>query len=337
MRFTSASATLTLSGTVPITTGGILVPSAATGTTITGGTLEGAAGADLIVIQDRASATTIASTIADNGTPTGLTLSGTGTLAVTGANTYSGTTYINGGTLRVDGGGSSGTLGSGPVVIYSASATLAFDRSDTAYTVGNLISGSGGVSEIGGGTTTLTAANTFTGQTTITNGVVQLGNANALQNSTVGVAVNNGLAFSSGIGAFTIGGLIGSGNLQLQSAGGFFAAQPDAGVQTGVTLQVGNNNSSTTYSGVLSGSGGLTKIGTGTQTLTGANIYSGATVVNGGTLELDFTAATAPSSNILPSGTTLVSAAARCWSTAIAPARARPSPACRSIRAPRRL
>ncbi|WP_304306210.1 GspE/PulE family protein [Pseudacidovorax intermedius] len=43
-------------------------------------------------------------------------------------------------------------------------------------------------------------------------------------------------------------------------------------------------NTSTTFSGVISGAGKVTKTGTGTQTLSGANTYTGATTVSGGTL-----------------------------------------------------
>ena len=62
---------------------------------------------------------------------------------------------------------------------------------------------------------------------------------------------------------------------------------------------MGNNNLNTTYSGVLSGSGGLAKIGSGMLTLTGSNSYTGGTSVKGGTLLLDFSAAGAPAGNII--------------------------------------
>ena len=55
----------------------------------------------------------------------------------------------------------------------------------------------------------------------------------------------------------------------------------------GITLGSGNNNSDTAYSGALSGTGSLTKIGTGTLTLSGNNTYTGTTNVNTGTLMLN--------------------------------------------------
>ena len=54
-----------------------------------------------------------------------------------------------------------------------------------------------------------------------------------------------------------------------------------------MALTVGGNNASTTFAGTLSGSGSLTKVGTGTLKLSAAsNTYTGATTVNAGTLEL---------------------------------------------------
>jgi autotransporter-associated beta strand protein len=66
----------------------------------------------------------------------------------------------------------------------------------------------------------------------------------------------------------TIGSLVGVGNVTLGSG----------------TLTTGATNASTTYGGVVSGSGGLTKTGTGTLTLSGPNSYTGTTRINAGTL-----------------------------------------------------
>jgi autotransporter-associated beta strand protein len=71
----------------------------------------------------------------------------------------------------------------------------------------------------------------------------------------------------------TLGGLQGSGSLALTSEGG------DA-----LALNVGNNNASTTFSGVLSGNGSLSKIGSGTLYLTGSNTYTGPTTISRGEL-----------------------------------------------------
>jgi autotransporter-associated beta strand protein len=51
-------------------------------------------------------------------------------------------------------------------------------------------------------------------------------------------------------------------------------------------LTIGSNNQSTTFSGVIQDSGGLSKTGTGTLTLTGANTYTGTTTVSAGTLQV---------------------------------------------------
>ena len=49
-------------------------------------------------------------------------------------------------------------------------------------------------------------------------------------------------------------------------------------------LTIGSNNQSTTFSGVIQDTGGVTKSGTGTLTLSGANLYSGNTTVSKGVL-----------------------------------------------------
>ena len=134
----SLSGATTLTATsLALTSGGILVPSnAGAPTTIIGGTITGPQGntapADVIVNQYSAGSTntlTIGSAIVNNtGTSTSLTVSGGGTTILTGANTYTGGTFVNAGTLQIDAGGSTGTLGSGNVAV-GAGAVLAFDRS----------------------------------------------------------------------------------------------------------------------------------------------------------------------------------------------------------------
>jgi autotransporter-associated beta strand protein len=55
----------------------------------------------------------------------------------------------------------------------------------------------------------------------------------------------------------------------------------------GHDLSVGNNNLSTTFSGVMQKGGGLVKAGAGTLTLAGANTYTGGTMVTAGTLRVN--------------------------------------------------
>ena len=89
LRFNNAASdTVSLSGTNIISTGGILVTGnvGSNSSAIGGGTLEGASGKDLIVIQDNPSGNlTIGSVIANNSSATALTKSGAGLLVLTGA------------------------------------------------------------------------------------------------------------------------------------------------------------------------------------------------------------------------------------------------------------
>ncbi|MBN8419341.1 MAG: autotransporter-associated beta strand repeat-containing protein [Verrucomicrobia bacterium] len=111
-----------------------------------------------------------------------ITKSSTGTLTFLGTNTYTGQTTISAGTLQVGNGGTSGTLGSGAVI---DNATLAFNRSDL-LTVANNISGSGVVNQTGTGTTVVSGANTYTGQTTVSAGSLLVNNAYAGPDSATG-------------------------------------------------------------------------------------------------------------------------------------------------------
>ena len=94
-----------------------------------------------------------------------LTTNGAGTVTLNGAGTY-GTTTVNGGSLNVGTGGTTGSLSSGAVVLGSGTS-LSFNRSDN-ITLSNAISGGGAVIHNGPGTLTYTGtAATYTGATTL--------------------------------------------------------------------------------------------------------------------------------------------------------------------------
>ena len=133
---------------------------------------------------NRSDAVTVSNAISGSGA---LVQSGAGTTTLTGNNSYAGTTTISSGTLQVGSGGTSGSLGFGSVINNSA---LTFNRSD-AFSVAAPITGSGAVSQVGTGTTTLEAANTYTGLTKVSAGTLALGAGGSL-------ATNNSVQIDSG-------------------------------------------------------------------------------------------------------------------------------------------
>ncbi|MEI6073075.1 MAG: autotransporter-associated beta strand repeat-containing protein [Verrucomicrobiae bacterium] len=138
-----------------------------------------------------------------------------------------------------------------------------------------------------GGATNATfqTANTFNGATRITGGsTLTLGSNLALQYSTLLYNNSDSGTFSFGTQtAVTLGGLAGDKNLALTNAASAAVALTVGGVYNSNTV---TNNFNTTYSGILSGNGSLTKNGIGITTLSGANTYSGGTTVTAGTLQL---------------------------------------------------
>ncbi|MEM1159024.1 MAG: autotransporter-associated beta strand repeat-containing protein [Verrucomicrobiota bacterium] len=162
----------------------------------------------------------------------------------------------------------------GTIAISNASGGTALtvgDSTNSTYegVIVDHTTGPGSVRKTGSGRITLTEASTYSGTTTIERGVLRIGDELTLQNTTVSLDTNDGLDVDD-IDA-TLGGLEGSGNLDLGST----------------LLTVGNNNADTTYSGIISGTGNVIKIGTGTLTFAGQNTYSGATTISEGTLVID--------------------------------------------------
>ncbi|EGL54906.1 outermembrane transporter [Methylophaga aminisulfidivorans MP] len=232
-------------------------------------------------------------TLSGNNSYTGTTTVDNGTVIVSATgdiNESSAISITANGTLNVDGGGNAAigdtvaitnagnfiltgsdeTIGSitGAGNINLNNNTLTTGSDGTSTTVSGVISGPDGrLTKEGAGTFTLSGANTYTGATTINAGTLQAANASALGKNSA-VTVNGGsLDLTTDL---SIGSLAGAGNVTLNAN----------------TLTTGGNNSSTTYSGVLSGNGALIKQGTGTTTLSGTNTYTGGTTINDGTIRI---------------------------------------------------
>ena len=158
--------------------------------------------------------------------------------------------------------------------------TLTLSDSGGGTTIGAAIAnGTGGgtlslvVNNASSSVTQLYGANTYSGTTTVENGTLALGNTAALQNSTFDASGAGTLSFGT-LSSAVFGGLQGAATstLVLANSNSF-----------PITLAVGNNNSSTTFSGALNDNGAgssLAMVGTGTLTLAGNNNYNGATLIS---------------------------------------------------------
>ncbi|MCW1925790.1 autotransporter-associated beta strand repeat-containing protein [Luteolibacter arcticus] len=118
---------------------------------------------------------------------------------------------------------------------------------------------------------------TYSGDTYIRENVMSAGAANVFSPNSHFIIPNHSIGGKLDLNGFdnTIGSLAGD--------------EPDGQVLLGsATLTTGGKgDASTTFAGVISGTGGLIKSGGGTFTITGANTYSGDTVVNAGILAVD--------------------------------------------------
>ena len=199
----------------------------------------------------------------DPSTGGSLIKTGIGTLTLSGTNTYTGGTTIAAGTLQLGNGGATGSI-LGNVL---DNANFAINRSD-AFIFGAVISGIGAFQQLGTGTTTLTALESYSGLTTIGSGTLALSGAGNIASSS-GVVAN---------GAFNITGVSGAGT-SVQSLSG--AGSVALGAKT-LTL----TNASGDFAGAIGGTGGLT-LAAGKETLSGNSTYTGATNVNAGTLSVN--------------------------------------------------
>jgi autotransporter-associated beta strand protein len=239
------------------------------GTTIAAGTLElgngGTSGSvvgnitdNAALVFNRSDEVTYGGIVSGSGS---LAQFGTGTLTLSGMNTYIGGTFLNegviavafdhalgdpngrlafnGGTLRFDAQFDLSTTR--PIKLESGGGTI--DTQSFITTMSQEITGSGTLTKAGTGTLALIGDNTYSGGTTISGGTLQLGNGGTSGSIIGNVADNGVLAF--------------------------------------------NRSDSVTFGGVISGTGSLVKHGAGTLTLPAKNTYAGTTTIDAGSLIVD--------------------------------------------------
>lgn len=249
-----------------------------------GGTVNLAAGATLTV--GNASSTSFAGSITGSGN---FAKVGSGTFTLSAASSMTGTTTVSAGQFSLGGsnlladtssvavaggvlalGGNSDTVGS--FAISGGSLTGSGTVTAANYTLGG-----GTVSaNLGSGTMNVTGNASLNGTSNgtalnLTSGTLTLGSAGRLAaTSAMAVTGSAGGALTLG-GNETIGSLAGAANVAIGSN----------------TLTVGGANTSTIYSGGLSGAGAVTKVGAGTLTLSGSNSITGGVAVNSGGLKLN--------------------------------------------------
>jgi fibronectin-binding autotransporter adhesin len=281
----------------------------------------------VVDVNNSADTFTISGSVGGNGA---LTKSGQGTLALSGTNNFgngNGTT-LQAGVIQI---GSNNALGNGPLsvtgpatlragapglapansVSISNAVTAVIDTLSNALdlrgTISNNASGSGAVRKIGSGTLTLGDANTYTGATTIGEGVLSVGtvadggtassigqSSNAASNLVIdggtlryiGAGANTDRLFTVGASGATIDAS-GSGALNFTNPGAL--ALGGSGLARTLTL-TGTQTTANTLAAIIadngSGATALAKTGPGTWLLGGPNTFTGQTVVSGGTLAL---------------------------------------------------
>ena len=227
-----------------------------------------------------------------SGSGQALTLDGTGTVLLSGANTYNQGTTINGGIVAFR----NNTSG-GPNFAITNGATLEFTNTSSQQIQGGTISGNGTLLKQSPSGTLTTATVLMLGgngkpeNIALTNGLIDV-EGGTLRNEYANKSWTNNLApMTVAAGAMFD---VWDGYAQVDALNGYGTVNKGWSVNCSFVMGV-NNGSGTfngnilnnyTYSGYGASGGSLSiiKAGTGTQTLTGTNTWTGSTTISNGTL-----------------------------------------------------
>ncbi|MCE5279189.1 MAG: autotransporter-associated beta strand repeat-containing protein [Planctomycetaceae bacterium] len=351
LNLSGSGANWTQNASQTLTVPGILKSGGGT-STISGGTAI-AAGAELVIRTDTATDVLDINTAI---TGTALTKSGAGTLNLNAANNYSGTTTINAGTLAygIDNAIASGavTINGGTLDIGSHSDTVgavtltagsiigsgtltgsSYTMNNTAdTTVSAILGGTGALSKSNYGTLSLSGANTYTGVTTISRGILEVSSlADGGSASSIGQSSNaaTNLVFAANDGVIGTLRYIGSGSstdrlfkintystaaIDASGTGALKFTNPGtltiSGTNYNTTLEfTGSNTGDNTFSPIIPNGNGsnpvyILKTGSGKWILGGANTNTGDTTIRGGTLSVSSLANGGVASNLGKSDST---------------------------------
>lgn len=234
-------------------------------------------------------------TVALGGNGRSITKTGAGTQEFYGANTYTGGTTIKAGILKV---GSSGALGTGAIAVESGAnlelGTLGnFAGAD--FTFDKIITGAGGLIKTSTNTVTLSAVNTYTGDTQIKEGTLKLSGTGKIALASK-IVISAGANFDIGTTVFetntlgNIGGnLRGAGTVTLNfTAPETFTGKISDGLANGEKFKLEvKGGSALTLTGDNSFTGGLEISGHDTKVILGSNNAAGGannTIITRGTI-----------------------------------------------------